>query len=299
MLQTAKRLAIGVSAIVGVSAIAVRPASAFTISGTDYLLYDTCSPTTTCLNPGADLNSILAGNSSNPGGNIELFASSESLSNTAFLSSIARTSISGTVGGKTLTLSSLTADDWFNTGSGISLVYGAANLANTWFDDFLSAAGKGGASLLERTQAFNAFLGLGGFQRSSDPNISYVTTEGSDIKIGLAGHFDLKAYYTRPGSPFAMFAQMLPSGFQASEVVKANYDGVTKFLYSFSATESGLTNSAGVGADGSSHSGNYEVALRGVVTPPPPTADVPEPSALLGLAAVGGLFAAKRKLKNA
>ncbi len=296
MLKTIKQFAIGASMIAGVSAIASAPANAFSLSGSDYLLYGTCSPTSTCLSPGADLNTILAGNAASPGGNVELFASSETAAgNVAFVNGT-RTSLTGTVAGKNLTLSSLTFADWF--GAPNQVYYGASNFANTWFNAFLNAAGFGGEAPFLKAQAFNTFLGIGGFQRSSDPNISYITTSGSDILIGLAGHFDLKAFYAASPNPvMKAFANLLPNGFQASEVVKATIDGTDQFLYSFSATASGLTNSAGAGADGASHSGNYEVALRGVVTPTPES--VPEPSSMLGLAAIGGLFAAKRKLNKA
>ena len=86
---------------------------------------------------------------------------------------------------------------------------------------------------------------------------------------------------------------LLKNGFQASEVVKVTYNGKTNLLYSFSATESGLSNNR-LGADGKSHSGNYEVTIQGV-----PPAAVPEPSVMLGLSGVAGVFATQRKLKKA
>lgn len=296
MLQTIKRIAIGASMVVGATAIATAPASAFSVSGSDYLLYDV-QGSSTYINPNANLNTILGGNISAPGGNIELFASSEGLSNSAFLSSTARTTVTGTVAGKNLSLSSLTANDWFNTASGINTSYGANNFATTWFNAFLNAAGYGSASNSTKQLAYNQFSGIGGFQRSSDPNISYITASGTDINIGLAGHYNLKQYYQNSSNQqFRFFANLLPNGFQASEVVKATIDGQSQYLYSFLATNSGLTNSAGAGADGSSHSGNYEVSLRGVIPP----ASVPEPSTMLGLMAVGGMVAAsKRKAKKA
>jgi PEP-CTERM motif len=287
-----KKALISASVVAGMSAIASAPASAFTMTGNDYLLYDVTG-NSTYVNQNANLNNILGGNSASPGGNVELFATSETLNNAQYLASTARTSVSGLVGGSMLTLSSLTAADWFSTGSSMSLSYGANNLANRWFNDFLTAAGQGSANSLVKAVAFNTFFGIGGFQRSSDPNISYINTSGSDINIGLAGHFDLKAFYTRPGSPFAGFANLLPNGFQASEVVRSDYNGLTNYLYSFSATQTGLTNSVGAGADNLSHSGNYQVSLRGVVTPPPTA--VPEPSAMLALFGLGGLLVTKRK----
>lgn len=308
MLKTIKQLAIGASMLAGVSAIATAPAFAanFTPStsgGATYLLYDANS-SSTFVNSSANLDDILAGNSISPGGNIELFANSETSGGTTLFSAGARASITGTVAGQSLTLSSLTAEDWFKTDTGvINTNYGfdnngvaIKNLANDWFNAFLNAAGQGGASSTLKTSAFNTFKTIGGFQRTSDPNISYVTASGSDILIGLAGHYDLKAFYGS-NSQYAMFTSLLPNGFQASEVVKASINGATQYLYSFDATRSNLTNSAGVGADGTSHSGNYEVALRDVIPPPPP-ADVPEPSIIFGLMAVGGAMATKRRLQK-
>ena len=296
MRTSIKKFLMGATVVASMSAIASAPASAFTITGTDYLLYDV-NGNNTYVNPTANLDSILAGNSANPGGNVELFASSETLTNAQFLASTARTSVSGLVGGSMLTLSSLTAADWFSTGSGMSMNYGANNLATTWFNAFLNAAGQGSASNLAKTLAYNTFFGIGGFQRSSDPNISYINTSGSDINIGLAGHYDLRTFYTRPGSAFAPLAALLPNRFQASEVVRATYNGTTQYLYSFFATPTGLTHSGSVGADGHSHSGNYQVSLPGVVTPPPPTA-VPEPSAMLALFGLGGFLISKKRQQS-
>lgn len=305
MVGTVKKCLISASVAVGMSAIATAPASAFSITGNnDYLLYGVCEPNFTCLKPDADLNNILAGNSSSPGGNIELFASSESVDNAAFLQSNARTSIVGTVAGKSLTVSSLTATDWF--GPSLDIVYGADTFATKWFDEFYDKAGLADneaaikaqipelsllPSWLLRTAAYNAFFNIRGFQRSSDPNISYITTSGSDLLIGLSGQYDAKAFYA---PQLGNYAKFIKDGFQVSETVKVNYGGIEKLLYSFSATESGLINGAGPGADGKSHTGNYEVSIKGVVTSPP-TKDVPEPSAILALIGLGGFLAAKRK----
>ncbi|WP_413281359.1 NF038130 family PEP-CTERM protein [Floridanema evergladense] len=298
-----KKFLIAASAA-GMSAIAQTPGFAYSITGNnDAWLYDnnygSCGPTSTCLtNDMSRLDAILGGNSSAPGGNVELFATSEGVNLSTYLTSNARTNIEGTVAGRSLTLSSLTATDWF--GPSLDTLYGADNFANRWFNEFYNAAGLAaslpfGNSFLVRQAAYNAFLSdqVKGFQRSSDPNISYITTSGSDLLIGLAGHFDAKAYYAPILGAYAAFIR---DGFQVSEVVKVNYGGVEQFLYSFNATASGLTNNSGLYADGLSHSGNYEVALRGVV---PPATSVPEPSVVFGLIGLGGLLAAKRKQQQA
>lgn len=327
-----KKFLIAASAA-GMSAIAQAPSFAYSITGNnDAWLYDnnfgSCGPTSTCrTNDMSRLDAILAGNSSAPGGNVELFATSESVNLSTYLTSNARTNIEGTVAGKSLTLSSLTATDWF--GPGLNRAFGQSNLANTWFNAFYDAAGISSnlntilsdnfkkaaflGNLAQKTGqdwssltndqiqarsrglAYNTFLSdeVKGFQRSSDPNISYITTSGSDLLIGLAGHFDAKAFYASQLGPFG---SLINNGFQVSEVVKVNYGGIERFLYSFNATRSGLVNDLGTGNDGLSHNGNYEVALRGVV---PPTASVPEPSVVFGLIGLGGLLAAKRKQQQA
>ncbi|MEC4819204.1 MAG: NF038130 family PEP-CTERM protein [Scytonema sp. PMC 1069.18] len=297
MNRIVKKLLIGASITVGVSAIASTPASAgsltnVSIGGTaasDYLVYDTVDGKTVPV-PGTSTNvqKVLDGNAANPTGNVELRASSEQ----GGFDFTKNTTLTGEIGGQNLTLSSLTHEDWFGTSSGIQYSYGANNFATKWFNDFLTAAGKGYAvGNTIGNNAYNTFYGIGGFQKSSDPNISYVNQDDSTglIKIGLAGHYDLKAYYAS-NQQYAAFAQLLPNGFQASEVVKYTYNGVTDFLYNFQATASGLTASD----DGASHNGNYEVTIKGQ-----PVQSTPEPSVILGILTVSGMFATQRRLKKA
>ncbi|MFB2970668.1 NF038130 family PEP-CTERM protein [Aerosakkonema sp. BLCC-F183] len=290
MLQTIKRIAIGASMVAGVSALATAPASAAsltnaTIGGSaasDYLVYGVSGNQTVEIpNTPANIQAVLDGNAASPTGNVELRASTEKGTFTA-IDFQKNTTLTGNIGGKSLTLSSITASDWF--GAGLNTAYGANNLANKWFNEFITKAGYGlfvGSSVA--SSYFNAFLGMGGFQASSDPNISYVNQNDDTglISIGLAGHYNLKAAYAS-NPKYAGFAALLPSGFQASEVVKYTYEGKTDYLYSFNATNSGLVNT-----DGFSHNGNYEVSLQGV--------KVPEPSTMLGLMAVGGLLAASKR----
>lgn len=274
---------IGASIAAGVSAIATSPAFAGSLtnasmSGGQYIKYN-ANATNTYADPNASLSSILTGDSNSPTGNIELFSDSESnfYKNQNNFKTAPVTTLSGTIGGKSLTLSSLTGTDWFTTKSGTySTAFGVDNFANRWFNEFIT---KAGASYNAFT--FNTFLGLGGFQRSSDPNISYVNQNDSTglISIGLAGHYNLKDVYG-----------FVPNGFQASEIVKYSYNGVTDFLYNFQATKSGLVEKG----DGKSHTGNYEVSIKGQ-----PVKSTPEPSVMLGMLVVGGVFATQRKLKKA
>jgi hypothetical protein len=310
MKEKAKQLAIGASMAMGAIAIASTSAFAYTITGNnDYLIFDICSSNQTCLNQNANIDSVLTGNSSAPGGNIELFASAENYTLNDFLTSNDRTNIEGTVAGQQIVVSSLTATDWF--GPSLDTSYTADTLATQWFNAFYQASGLAtkeasirialsertsepswltAPSSLVREAVYTAYLSdqVRGFQRSSDPNVSYITTHGSDLLIGLAGHIDAKNFYTRTLGPLAV---LIDDGFQVSEVVKVSYGGVEKFLYSFSATPSGLSY-AGASGDGTSHTGNYEVKLAGVVT------SVPEPSFLLGMMGLGGFFLTQRKIKK-
>ncbi|VXD11582.1 conserved exported hypothetical protein [Planktothrix serta PCC 8927] len=298
-----KKLLIGTSVAVGMSAVGIAPAFAgsltnATIGGTaatDYLVYGTSGNKTVLIpNTDANVQSILDGNAGTPTGNVELAASSEK----AGFDFSKNTSLTGDIGGKSLTLSSLTASDW------ATKVSGELTLAQKWFSDALISTGF--SNILSNPflsgTAWNAFNNNGGLQRFSDPNISYVNQDDTtgEIKIGLAGHYDatnLLFGNLSNGQKALINSLRDPSKvgtpIQASEVVKYTYNGTTNYLYNFLATESGLT----AFDDGVSHNGNYELKLAGVITPPPPVA-VPEPSTILGLMAVGGLFAAAKRNAN-
>lgn len=289
-----KKLLVGATLAAGVTALATAPAKAGTltgasitgVNGTDYYLYD-ANATNTYRNNAASLSTILTGNSSSPTGNVELFANSETLNNTQFATYSTVTTLSGLLGGRSITLSSLTAADWAST------VAGGLTLAQKWFNDALTNNGLG--SLIGTTtgnNAYSSFLASGGRQRFSDANISYVNQNDTtgQISIGLAGHLDAKSLLL-PFVPTSLQPFLAGKTIQASELVKVVYDGgPAQYLYNFSATNSGLVEQG----DGISHKGNYELLLTGI-----PPAKVPEPSAMLGLMGVGGFLAAKRKIKNA
>ncbi|NEP36893.1 MAG: PEP-CTERM sorting domain-containing protein [Moorea sp. SIO3B2] len=290
------KLWLGATIIAGMSAIATTPAVAgsltgATVTGTDY--YKVSSDgTNTFIDPSASLSTLLQGNASNPGGNVELFASSETLSNDDFENYTDVTSLTGQIGGEAITLSSLTLADWLTD------VGGGLTLADKWFSDALTANGLGALiGTFPGDFVYGQFLNNGGLQRFSDPNISYVNQDDTTglITIGLAGHFnarDMLAEVIGQVNPF--FAAFLPESIQASEIVKVDYDGKTEYLYGFEATNSGLVSSDDNNVHTHSHSGNYQVALLG--TPPGPFGSepqgVPESSTVLGLIALGGLFTA-------
>ncbi|MBN3886784.1 MAG: NF038130 family PEP-CTERM protein [Nostoc sp.] len=78
----------------------------------------------------------------------------------------------------------------------------------------------------------------------------------------------------------------------ASEIAKVVTDGKTSYAYSFNPTASGITASD----DGVSYSAYYNWHTP---TYTPPLKQVPEPSIILGLLGVAGVFATQRKFKKA
>ena len=314
------KLLVGASILASVTGLATAPASAttFTLSGSDIIKYEAIDTNndgildTTVANPNADINALLQGNCSafayspnyecnpgEPGGNLELFASSEQLDLNEFLGHQDVTSLEATFDDdRSITLSSLTAVDWF--GEDLNIGYGANTLANRWFSDALDAYNINDSLLgllgYSQESLYDTFLNGGGFQRFSDANISYVNNDNDTVDIGLAGHYDathlllgvLTSEQQRQLN-LAQFMGILPPELQASEVVKVTHNGRTSYAYTFSAARSTLSSNDGT----HSHTGVYNPQF----TLDDPV-DVPEPSILLGLIGVGGLVAAKRQSKK-
>jgi hypothetical protein len=290
----------------GMSAIALLPANAAGIQGAsiggtapnDYLLYD-ATANSTYLNPSASLQTILGGSAASPTGNVELAASSEK---TGFNFN-KTTTLNGTIGGRAIGISSLTQSDWDTAAyKGSTKTFG-----RYWFDQAMTGNGFGAlASSPTGTALFDIFKTNGGFQRFSDPNISYVnqSTDGK-VQIGLAGHLNASPLFTQSIKQYlekstlsrteratftALNSELGSKPIQASEVFKYTYNNVTDYAYSFKATASGLTEKG----DGVSHTGNYEVILTG----PPPIKHVPEPGVLLSLVGVAAAGLKLRKSKS-
>lgn len=190
MMKKINRLIVGASIVASMSAIAPAQAAAIqnaTITGNaPYLTYD-ADATSTFLVPNSanNVQKVLGGDSSSPTGNVELFSNSEKLSYNQFTSYSATTSLAGTIGGKAITLSSLTFADWNSD-------FGGQTLAQKWFGDLLAANNL--TSVLGANtpnEVLASFIDNGGLQRFSDPNISYVNQDQNGlIRIGLAGHFN-------------------------------------------------------------------------------------------------------------
>ena len=280
-------LAVGALSLTSLGAIATAPVSAASITGvaiggsepTDYYVYDVSGNNTVRnLTPTAsDIQNVLGGNAASPTGNVELAASSEQ----GGFDFTKNTTLSGSIGGKSITLSSLTASDWATANyNGSGKTFG-----QYWFNQALANNELG--ALVGTSTAntiFGAFVGNGGFQRFSDPNISYVNQDNTGlIKIGLAGHLNATPLIF-PIVPPNLQPFLIGKTIQASEIVKYTYEGKTDYLYSFYATNSGLT----AKDDGVSHTGNYEVTLQG-------SKPVPVPAAFIGIAFAGAIGAARLK----
>ena len=286
-----------VSSTVAIAPVQANSLENATIGGTaatDYLLYD-ANATNTFLSPNANLQTILSGTAANPTGNVELAASSEK----AGFDFTKNTTLNGTIGGRAISISSLTASDWSSN-------YKDTTFGQYWFNRALTANGFSNmVGTSTSTTLFNVFKNNGGFQRFSDPNISYVSQDANNvINIGLAGHYNASSLFTKSIDQYVATTRLSNSQrrmmaglkselsskvIQASEVVKTTYEGKTDYGFSFVATKSGLVEKS----DNLSHTGNYVISRQGIE---PVNKKVPEPSIVLGLIALGGL--AKRKLRR-
>jgi len=249
-------------------------------AGTDYNLWKQTGLTLSIDNS-EPIASILAGTAAAPGGNAELFANSESgafVSNTfgGAFQTVTRTSISGTVNGNPITVSSLNGDDLFYT-YGMSPVYDTTysplptTLARQWFKDFFDyydfdgvLSGVGVTPVViatEKAALYTSFAAAGQFARISDPNVSYVYLDdyNNHVNIGLAGSqayiktFIIGYIATSPNLTVPQKAALigLPGNptdgivdlidIQASELIRVQYSGNTWHLYGFFSTPTGLS----------------------------------------------------------
>lgn len=297
MIRHAKQRFVTISFSIGTIALAAVPAAAASITNptfggtapTDVKLFCASAGVTFEIGCTDPLPDILQGNSSSPGGNVELAASSEQIG----FDFGQFTSLNGDLDGKPITLSSLTESDW------------GGGFAQQWLGEALTANGLGGIDSGSTAFLSNVFINYQGRERFSDPNISYVNSDAGEVKIGLAGHLNATGLLTASIDSFladptvpdnqkilatGLKAQLQTQTIQASELVKVSYNGKTNILYSFVATPSGLISQDST----QSHTGNYELVVKDGGN----TA-IPEPSLVLGSAiALSGFWAAKRKSRR-
>jgi hypothetical protein len=269
MTGTISKYILGASVVVGVGAIAATPASAgslgnVTVSG-QHLTYGADSDSTFLVNNNqSNWETALSTK-----GNIELGGQ---LGNANVADFNNPTTLTGDIGGQDITFSSLTEDDWDIIGF-------------QWMSDVLGDNGYQN-DFLSTSFVYNYFTKNGGRQRFSDPNIASVTQNDEGyINVDLAGHDPVIAgNMVGIGSPLYV-----------SEIVKYTYGDETGYLYGAGAgdyQDSGVVNDEGKGADDVSHQAFYSAGFQGTIDD---SAQVPEPSAILGLTALSGLLAFSRK----
>jgi hypothetical protein len=281
MKGTIKKFLLGATVVAGMSGIASAPAHAALLAPQNITFNTTNYQTYTGGNSGSFIpnNSAAAINAltdNDPTSNVELWYTTENPT--------ANVGFNATLGGFDVSVSSVTGADW-------------ANFGNQWLTDLLTHYG---VNLPQ--PAYNAVLNdliaIGGLPRANDPNVGAFTydTNSGKFDLTLVGHYDLReriATYLsgNPVSPWNALIQQaaasIPFPLQASEIAKVSIAGNTYYAYSFNATNSGIATTDGT----ESYTGLYH-------WDPIVKKSVPEPSAVLGLMAVGGLFIATRKLKK-
>lgn len=266
------------------------------VTGTDTSIYSESGGVLT-LDPSAPLPIVLQGSASAAGGNIELFASSDSASfdnpapGSPFQSTSPTVLTVGFPANCTVEIRSLNGDDWFTDSAGAyNTSYGASNLANQWFTDFLGAMIAQGTALVpslvvgSETALFNTFVSNGGFNNISDPNVSYVSISGNDATVGLAGFEDASnEVASNLGIDSSLLSMLFPTGIQVSEVAIIG----NRAAYSFSAVNSGVNLFDPL----NSYTGTYEVTALNAVT------KVPEPSSIV-LSLTALLLAGSRRKRS-
>lgn len=290
-----QKILLSASMAAGMGLFASAPAIAGSLTGPsttgNVLIYCSDGTTTSLCN---DLTGALVGSVAAPGGNVELAADSESGS----FDFNSYSSLLGTIGGKSIEFRSLVKTDWSLEFTKTWLASVATGNGLNLSTVYPTAGGMTLGALLN--QAASMLVAGNELATLSDPNIAFVNQDDTTgtITVGLAGHNDISTRLLAALSSSALptaqknvFSGILSSlgTLQASELVKVIYDGQERIFYATSATGSGQT----AGDDGVSHNGTYLISFDGEIIEPP--AKTPEPSAMLGLAAVGGLVMAKKR----
>jgi uncharacterized protein YqgV (UPF0045/DUF77 family) len=186
MTGTLKKLVTIASMAISANAIVIAPtlAASMTPSSSDGFL-KTYTVQGTQSVPGGDWKTILTSASSgNIKGNVEL-GDTNTLSNAQF-QSLSPSSITGAIGGKNITLSGLSYDDWNKD-------VGGQTFGRKWFGEMVAANNLlSYFGNLSENEVYDVFAASGGFPTMSNPNIAYVHQNDSTgfVDIGLAGHMD-------------------------------------------------------------------------------------------------------------
>lgn len=288
MAASLKKLLIGTSVAAGISAIASLPAKAasfsFDYGGDNYATY-THNQSNIWIkgNEAAAISALTDGDLRT---NVELNYTNETNS-----SSVGFTATAGT---HTAKVSSVTTEE-FNAFQGEwlnGLLDAYQPLKNVW----------NSSTAVFQNAALTAFKSSVGF---GDPNIGEFSLDSTGaMSMKTLGFLDLKPRVNSildqlPAMAKAFMATEINSfkvalgqidKLQISEIVKVELNGVSEYVYSFSAQDSGFVALDDVA--GKSYSGVYSWSKAG--TP----AAVPEPSTILGLMAVGGLLGVAKRNAN-
>lgn len=292
MAASLKKLLIGTSVAVGMSAVASLPAKAasfdFDNSETNYATYTHNSNNLWIQgNEAAAISALTDGNLQT---NVELNYTNETNSSSV--------GFTATAGNYTAKVSSVTTTE-FNAFQGEwlnGLLNAYQPLKNVW----------NSSSVFVQNAALTAFKSSVGF---GDPNIAEFSLDSTGaMSMKTLGFLDLKPRVNylidtavNQLNPIAK-ALLAPQvntfkaalgqidKLQISEITKVELNGVSEYVYSFNAENSGFVALDDVA--GKSYSGVYSWSKAG--TP----AAVPEPSTILGLMAVGGLFGAAKRNAN-
>jgi hypothetical protein len=255
--------------------------------------------------------------------NVELFTDGETVSD--------HVGFSANLGKNTIKVESVTKADWADGTLATAWLKGFGNAYSKLMSSIPTTAGSN--MLKDFNSNFDFLvtaLKTNGFNSAGDANIGDIAynEKTGDLKVDLVGHLDITGKYvdTRKtitqtkngvtttknntnylqkspdiarnstGNPIfdamlfnlAKTAFITNTPFQVSEIAKVTFNDKVDYAFGFSATDSGaIAGDRNKTNDTTSHTGIYSWSKT--------YKTVPEPSALFGLVAVGGLVVASRR----
>ncbi|GAX42353.1 hypothetical protein NIES4075_33540 [Tolypothrix sp. NIES-4075] len=252
--------------------------------------------------------------------NVELFNNGENVSD--------HVGFTANLGKNTIKVESVTKADWAD---GTLAKQWLTGFSNTYSGLMASTATTPGSNLLKdfnnNFDSIVSYLSTNGFKRADDPNIGDISydKQTGNLKVDLVGHLDLAGKYvdtrkqikvgnTLVNNPAygkglspeydsyktgnVIFDAMLfrlsqtavatNTMLQMSEIAKVTFNGQVDYAFTFAAKDSGaIAGDRNKLTDTTSHTGIYSWNKT--------RKRVPEPSAIFGLVAVGGLVVASRR----